>query len=304
MPCSIFHPNPTDPTVKTHLLLKIVPALLLLGTTAFAQSGRFITDRNGNIFEAPTVPQTTLPPPVGAQEAPKRSYGPAQQPVERIVAEARKSSSRIAQLTAEYAVANPKSAAEVIAGVERATGIRGDYLAAAIGREFEKNPALAAEAPSIAKALVNAILAKGSALQFHGEIAETVAILVTSLPGKSQANQQAIAQVGREVASVLSASHPEIAAEVVGITASVIKTTSGSSDVSKVISGFADAFKTDNSNLNTKLDSIVTNVNSGQVYNALPTSSNVINNATGNTTTTSGLSAGSVTTPETKNQNG
>ncbi|XHR29081.1 MAG: hypothetical protein ACFUZC_00665 [Chthoniobacteraceae bacterium] len=294
--------------MKTHLLLKIVPTILLFGTTAFAATDtqRFVTDSNGNIYEAPVAPKNTLAP-VASRDTTTPSHRgntSVQQAVDNIVADAKKSSSKIAQLTAEYAAANPKSAADVIAGVEKATGIRGDYLAAAVGREFQKNPELAAQTPEIALALVTAILAKGSTVQIQGEIAETVAILVTSLPGQTQSNQETIAKVGHSVSSALSG-HPEVAAEVVGITASVLKTSSGNSDVAGAIKSFADSFKTDNTAFNTKLDAIVTNANAGQVYNALPTSTSIINTTNGNTTTTSsGLSAGAVTTPETTNQNG
>jgi hypothetical protein len=263
--------------VKTHLLLKIVPVFILLGTAAIAQAA---TTDNAAV----------------------------QQQVAQIVKDGGTNAAKIAQLTADLVASSPdniKNAAEIIAAVEKTTGINGEDLAAAVGRKFQSNPDLAAQAPAIAKALVSAILTKGINPKTQAEIAESVAILVTSLPGKTQANQQAINQIGKEVASVLSASHPEIAAEVVGITASVIKTSSGTSDVSSVVSSFADSFKTDSTTLNTKLDTIVTNVNAGQVYNSLPTSTTVINANNGTTTnSTSGLSSGAVTNPETKTTNG
>lgn len=143
---------------------------------------------------------------------------------------------------------------------------KANLIASAIGAQFADNPKLVEKAPQIAAGITRAIVSKpGSVEDIRSEAANSIAALTVLLPGSIRSNQELIAKIGQEVATVIAKDHPGLATTIVGITSAALKAAAGTSDIAPVLDDFRDAFKSQISDpvIQGKLDKVVTDVNTG-----------------------------------------
>ena len=215
--------------------------------------------------------------------------------------------SRLPQITAEVIAATPSTianapaiAAEVVAAspIDRASAI-----ASAIGATFIDQKALAEKAPQIAASMIGALVQHGTLDQVRSQAAQTVAALTVLLPGNINDNKQQITQVGKDVAAVISAQYPSLAPDIVGMTTEALKTAAGGTNVSPVLTSFADAFSAaiGDTAIKNQITATLTSVERGTANIDIKPLEKTINDATksaGNPSVLPGASTDSSKVPE------
>ncbi len=139
-------------------------------------------------------------------------------------------------------------------------------IASAIGAMFAEHPRLANKSPEIAAGITRALLAKEASLpEIRSELANSIAALTVLLPGSISSNKNLIIKIGREVATLIAKDFPGLATTIVGITGGALQSAAGSDDISTVLDGFEDEFKSriDDPIIKEKLDKVISEIRSG-----------------------------------------
>jgi len=113
-------------------------------------------------------------------------------------------------------------------------------VAAAVAALFADNPQLAAQAQSIAVELTKTLLTMDKTTVITPCIAETVAAIISQLPGNPNDNLTTINKIGQAIAAITP---PEMAAAIIGVVDTAMRTVHGYSyDLKEPIAKFSEPF--------------------------------------------------------------
>ncbi len=179
----------------------------------------------------------------------------------------------------------------------RSQGVSPAVIATAIAEALGAD--LNTKAPKIAAVMVQYIISQGVTPTTQQQAADVVSVFASMATGSQQQRNATLSAIATEVSQVVKtvggSAGADLAKNIVGTTLTNLKFGEGADN--STLSAFADSFKTGNAATDNEISNILTQVSSGQAYNALPptpTTLNTINNNTNN----GAINTGNASKPE------